>query len=207
MKSSKQRGLSLLELIITICIVMILAGVTFISFQPLLKKGHVDSAYDTTLMVLRDTHHLAITQGHEYLVVFNPGGFPGGTILVQYQPPAVGNGALPPLQQVNTYTVPVDVSFAVKTGFPANAPDGFGTGINAIDFGQGLGGGGLNYVAFMPDGSARDTLGNYNSGVVYMTSPADTIYSARSVTVWGATGRIRGWRLNQQAGAPVWVQQ
>ncbi len=207
MKSSKQRGLSLLELIITICFVMILAGVTFISFPPLLKKGHGDSAYDTTLMVLRDTRHLAITQGHEYLVVFNPGGFPGGTILVQYQPPAVGNGALPPLQQVNTYTVPVDVSFAVKTGFPANAPDGFGTGINAIDFGQGLGGGGLNYVAFMPDGSARDTLGNYNSGVVYMTSPADTIYSARSVTVWGATGRIRGWRLNQQAGAPVWVQQ
>jgi len=207
MKSSKQRGLSLLELIITICIVMILAGVTFISFQPLLKKGHVDSAYDTTLMVLRDTRHLAITQGHEYLVVFNPGGFAAGTILVQYQPPAVGNGVLPPLQQVNTYTLPVDVSFAVKTGFPANAPDGFGTGINATDFGQGLGGGVLNYVAFMPDGTARDTLGNNNSGVVYMTSPADTIYSARSVTVWGATGRIRGWRLNQQAGAPVWVQQ
>src|SRR5258708_27433739 len=126
MKSSKQRGLSLLELIITICIVMILAGVTFISSQARLKKGHVASAYDTTLMVLRDTRHLAITQGHEYLVVFNPGGFAAGTILVQYQPPAVGNGALPPLQQVNTYTLPVDVSFDGKTGFPRNAPYGFG---------------------------------------------------------------------------------
>lgn len=207
MASSKQRGLSLLELMITVCIAMVLAGITFISLQPLLKKSHVDSAYDTMLMVLRDTRHLAITQGHEYLVVFNPAGFAAGTILVQYQPPAVGNGALPPLQQVNTYTVPVDVSFAVTAGFPTATPDGFGTGINAIDFGQGLGGGTLNYVAFMPDGSARDTLGNYNSGVVYMTSPADTIYSSRSVTVWGATGRIRGWRLNQQAGAPVWVQQ
>lgn len=207
MVSSKQRGLSLLELVITICIALILAGITFISFQPLLKKGHVDSAYDTTLMVLRDTRHLAITQGHEYLVVFNPAGFPAGTILVQYQPPPTGNGALPPLQQVNTYTLPVDVSFAVQAGFPASAPDGFGTGINAVDFGQGLGGGALNYVAFMPDGSARDTLGNYNSGVVYMTSPADTMLSSRSVTVWGATGRIRGWRLDQRSGAPVWVQQ
>jgi prepilin-type N-terminal cleavage/methylation domain-containing protein len=207
MRSRQQRGFSLLEMMITLSIVLILAGISFISLRPLFNKGHVDSAYTTTLMVLRDTRHLAITQGHEYLVVFNPGGFPAGTLLVQYQPPAVGNGALPPLQQVNTYTLPADVSFAVKAGFPASTPDGFGTGINAIDFGQGLGGGALNYVAFMPDGSARDTLGNYNSGVVYMISPADTIYSARSVTVWGATGRIRGWRLNQQAGAPVWGQQ
>jgi prepilin-type N-terminal cleavage/methylation domain-containing protein len=207
MRSKQPRGFSLLELMMVVSIGLVMAGVTFISLQPMLKKGHVDSAYDTTLMVLRDTRHLAITQGHEYLVVFNPAGFAAGTILVQYQPPAPANGALPPLQQVNTYTVPVDVSFAVKVGFPASAPDGFGSGINPIDFGQGLGGGALNYVAFMPDGSARDTLGNYNSGVVYLVNPADTIYSARSVTVWGATGRIRGWRLNPQAGVPVWGQQ
>jgi prepilin-type N-terminal cleavage/methylation domain-containing protein len=207
MRSRQQRGFSLLELMMVVSTVLIMAGVVFITLQPMLKKGHVDSAYDTTLMVLRDTRHLAITQGHEYLVVFNPPGFAAGTILVQYQPPAAGNGALPPLQQVNTYTLPADVSFAVKVGFPGSTPDGFGTGINAIDFGQGLGGGALNYIAFMPDGSARDTLGNYNSGVVYLVNPADTIYSARSATVWGATGRIRGWRLNQQAGAPVWGQQ
>ncbi len=207
MSSRQQRGFSLLELMMVVSITLVMTGVTFITLQPMLKKGHVDSAYDTTLMVLRDTRHLAITQGHEYLVVFNPAGFAAGTILVQYQPPAVGNGALPPLQQVNTYTIPVDVSFAVKAGFPGSTPDGFGSGITPIDFGQGLGGGALNYVAFMPDGSSRDTLGNYNSGVVYLVNPADTIYSARSLTVWGATGRIRGWRLNQQAGSPVWGQQ
>ena len=206
MSSRQQRGFSLLELMMVVSITLVVAGVTFISLQPMLNKGHVDSAYQTTLMVMRDTRHLAITQGHEYLVVFNPGGFPAGTMLVQHQPPAAG-GVFPPLQQVNTYTLPTDISFAVKSGFPASSPDGFGTGINAIDFGQGLGGGSLNYVAFMPDGSARDTLGNYNSGVVYLMNPADTIYSARSVTVWGATGRIRGWRLNQPAGAPTWVQQ
>jgi prepilin-type N-terminal cleavage/methylation domain-containing protein len=206
MRSRQQRGFSLLEMMMVVSTVLIMAGIAFITLQPMLKKGHVDSAYQTTLMVIRDTRHLAITQGHEYLVVFNPGGFPPGTMLVQYQPPAAG-GVLPPLQQVNTYALPADVSFAVKSGFPAIAPDGFGTGISAIDFGQGLGGGSLNYVAFMPDGSSRDTLGNYNSGVVYLMNPADTIYSARSVTVWGATGRTRGWRLNQQAGAPIWVQQ
>jgi prepilin-type N-terminal cleavage/methylation domain-containing protein len=208
MTFSKQRGFSLLEMMLTVSIILIMAGVTFIAMRPMLKQGHLDSGYDTALMVLRDTRHLAITQSHEYLVTFNPGGFPAGTIMVQYQPPAAG-GILPPLQLVQTYTVPFDVSFAVRAGFPGNTPDAFGTGINAIDFGQGLGGGSLNYVAFMPDGSARDTnaLGNYNSGVVYITLPAETMYSSRAITVWGATGRIRGWRLIQQAGAPVWIQQ
>jgi prepilin-type N-terminal cleavage/methylation domain-containing protein len=208
MRSRQQRGFSLLELMMVVVIGLIMTAVTFFGVAPMLTRSHVDSAYETTLMVLRDTRHLAITQSHEYKVTFNPGGFAAGTILVEYQPPAVG-GVFPPLQRVNTYTLPVDVSFAVQAGFPAAVPDGFGTGINAIDFGQGLGGASLSYVAFMPDGSARDTnnLGNYNSGVVYITRPADTIYSSRAVTVWGSTGRIRGWRLDKQAGSAVWVQQ
>ena len=130
---------------------------------------------------------------------FNPGGFPPGTIQVQYQPPAIA-GVVQPIQQVITYSIPTDVSFAVKAGFPATAPDGFGTGVNPIDFGQGLAGGPLNYVVFMPDGSSQDSLGNYNSGVVYINRPADALYNSRAVTVWGSTGRIRGWRLVQVGG-------
>ena len=200
----KDRGFSLLELLITISVALILMAVTFIALQPMFYKARVDSAYDTAMMVLRDTRHLAITQSHQYLVVFNN---PVGTIQVQYQPPAVG-GVAPPVQVVNTYALPPDVSFAVQAGFPANAPDGFGTGAAAIDFGQGLGAGSLNFVCFMPDGTSRDAQGgNYNSGIVYITRLAGTIYDSRAITVWGATGRIRGWNLIQQAGAPIWAQQ
>jgi prepilin-type N-terminal cleavage/methylation domain-containing protein len=203
MRSRQHRGFSLLELMITVSIALILMGATYIGMRPLLYKGHIDGAYSTTLGVLRNTRHLAITQSHEYLVVFNNA---TGTITVQYQPPAVG-GVFPPVQLVQTYTLPTDMSFGVQAGFPASAPDGFGTGIASVDFGQGLGAGSLTYVAFMPDGTSRDTLGNYNSGVVYITRASDTIYTSRAVTVWGATGRVRGWRLDQQAGAPTWVQQ
>ena len=207
MTSRKHRGFSLLELMITVSIAMILMGATFITLRPILYRGHVDSAYDKTLMVLRNTRHLAITQSHEYVVTLNAA---AGTIQVQYQPPAVG-GIFPPLQAVNNYSLPVDVSFAVQGGFPAAAPDSFGTGVTAVDFGYGPPGpqGGQNTIVFMPDGSSRDinTGGNYNSGVVYLTRPGDTIYSSRAITVWGATGRVRGWRLIQQAGAPIWTQQ
>lgn len=208
MTSKKQRGFSLLELMITIAIGLTLAGISFIAMMPMFNKNHMDLAYETTLMVIRNTRHLAVTQSHQYYVNFNPAGFPANTIQVTYQPPAVGGGALPPVQQVSTYSLPQDISFSVMAGFPASAPDSFGSGIIAIDFGQGLGGGSLNYVSFMPDGSSRDSLGNYNSGVIYLARTADAnIYNSRSVTVWGATGRIRGWRVNQQAGASIWVQQ
>ena len=196
-------------MIITIAIGLTLAGITFIALMPMFNRNHMELAYDTTLAVMRNTRHLAVTQSHQYYVNFNPAGFPANTIQVTFQPPAVGaGGALPPVQQVATYSLPQDISFNVMAGFPANAPDSFGTGINAIDFGQGLGGGSLNYVSFMPDGSSRDSLGNYNSGVVYLSRTSDpNIYNSRSVTVWGATGRIKGWRVYQQAGAPIWVQQ
>jgi type II secretory pathway pseudopilin PulG len=208
----RQDGFSLLELMITLSFGLVMAGVTFIALRPMLNQSHMNSAYETTLMALRNTRNLAITQGHEYYVNFNPAGFPAGTIQIEYQGPAIGNGAAPPLVQVITYSIPADVTFGVQTGFPTNAPDGFGTGANAIDFGQGLGGAALNYVIFMPDGSSQAGVagsngGAYNSGVVYLTRLGDTIYSSRAVSVWGATGRIRGWRLNPAAGGATWAQQ
>jgi prepilin-type N-terminal cleavage/methylation domain-containing protein len=207
MVSRKNTGFSLLELMLTVSIGLILAGISFITFRPVLNQGHINSAYDTTLMALRNTRNLAITQSHEYYVNFNPAGFPAGTIQVQYQPGPVG-GIAQPIQQVITYSIPSDVSFAVQAGFPAVAPDGFGTGVNAIDFGQALAGEPMNYVVFLPDGSAQDNLGNFNSGIIYLTRPGDNIYnSSRAITVWGATGRIRGWRLTQTGGVAEWVQE
>jgi type II secretory pathway pseudopilin PulG len=209
MPSHKSSGFSMLELMITVSLALVMCGVTFIYLKPQLNSSHMNSAYDTTLMALRNTRNLAITQSHEYYVNFNPVGFPAGTIQVQYQPPIVPPAvAAPPLQQVNTYTIPADVTFNVQAGFPAATPDGFGAGITPIDF-ESTPGVPLpcQCVVFMPDGSSQDPLGNYNSGVVYMTRVGDTIYTSRAVSVWGATGRIRGWRLNQVAGVAEWVQQ
>ena len=207
MASRKQRGFSLLELMITISISLIIAGVGYISLRPLLYQSHVNTAYDTTLMTLRNTRNLAITQSLQYVVTFNAG--PPGTIQIQVQPGPVG-GVAQPIQQVMTYTLPADVSFAVQAGFPVAAPDGFGAGATALDFESTAAPGvPLNpaTVVFMPDGSAQDTNRNLNNGVVYLTQPNKSIYTSRAVTVWGATGRVRGWRLNSVAGTNTWVQQ
>jgi len=217
MASTKQRGFSLLELMITISISLIIGGITFMTMQPLLLQNHVNTAYEKTLMVLRNTRNLAITQGHQYQVNFFPVvGNPaaGGTpayMQVQYQPPVVG-GIAQPIQQVMNYTLPPDVNFAAQAGIPtANTPDGFGAGLTAIDFESSAAPGvplSPPYVVFMPDGSAQDNNGNFiASGVVYITRPSGNMYTSKAITVWGATGRIRGWFLGQQAGGPIWEQQ
>jgi len=207
MVSRKKNGFSMLEMLITIVITLTMVGVTFMALKPLLYQSHVSTAYDTTLMALRTTRNLAISQSHEYYVNFNPGGFPAGTIQIEYQPPTVG-GIAQPIQQVITYSIPVDITYAVRAGFPASSPDAFGSGVTAIDFestpGVPLA---CQCVVFMPDGSSQDTLGNFNSGVIYMTQTAGSIYTSRAVTVWGPTGRVRGWRLDQVAGVATWVQQ
>jgi prepilin-type N-terminal cleavage/methylation domain-containing protein len=209
MASTKQRGFSLLELMITISISLIIGGITFMAMQPLLLQNHVNSAYERTLMVMRNTRNQAITQGHQYYVTFFPQvGNPaaGGTaayIQVQYQPPVVG-GIAQPLQQVQNYSLPLDVNFALMTG--AIPPDGLPVGLNAIDF-ESQPGIPLNYIVFMPDGSAQDSVGNLSSGIVYITRPAGNQYTSKAVSVMGSTGRIRGWFLAQQAGGPIWEQQ
>ncbi len=195
----KNRGFSLLELMITVAIGLTMAGVTFMALMPLFKQNHVDSAYDTTLSVIRTYRSQSIAQSKRYIITFTA----PGTITVQYWGVALPVSPAP--VTVATYTLPSDIEFAVQAGFPAAAPDGFGTGGTAIDFDQGMGLGSQNYIMFMPDGSSQDTLGNYNSGVLYLTRPGD-MYSSRAISVFGTTGRVRGWRLYNQSGN-TWVQQ
>jgi type II secretory pathway pseudopilin PulG len=206
MTLKRESGFSLLELMIVVVIGIIAVAVSVMALMPLLNESHVDNSYDTTLMALRNFRNLAITQRKQYIVQFAA----PGTITVSYQGVSIPPAAWPPPVVVNTFTLPSDMQFAVQAGFPntnATTPDNFGVGLAAIDFGQGLGLGSLSYVMFMPDGSARDNLGNnLNNGIVYLTRPGD-LYSSRAVTVFGATGRIRGWRLYNQSGVNTWVQQ
>jgi prepilin-type N-terminal cleavage/methylation domain-containing protein len=199
-KSGKGRGFSLLELMIVMAIGLTMAGVTFMALMPLFKENHVDAAYDTTLSVIRNYRNQSITQSKRYIITFTA----PGTITVQYW--GVGVPVSPAPVTVATYTLPPDIQFAVQAGFPASAPDTFGTGVTAIDFDQGMGLGSQNYIMFMPDGSSQDLLGNYNSGIVYLTRPTD-MYSSRAIDVFGTTGRVRGWRLYKQSGINTWVQQ
>ena len=205
MASRKQTGFSLMELLIVISCSLIMAAVVDVSLQPLLMQQHVDDAYNTTLNSLRRARDLSAMDMRTYIVTFLPAlpGVSGGTITAV--DPNTGavlfNEILPP-----------DVTYHVEPGQPntaATTPDGFGTaGNGAFDFDWGAAGdvGGGTTIYFYPDGTAHDAVGNVNNGVVYMGIPG-RLQTCRAVSLWGYTGRIRGWQLYQIGGIWTWQQR
>lgn len=204
MRSSQDRGFSLLELMMVILIGMIMAGVTFMTMMPMFKENHVDQAYDMTLSVLRTYRNLAIEQSNRYIIIPSA----PATLTVQlwgYSPPPA---ASPAPVTVATYKLPQDMQYAVQSGFPNPGPDNFGTGASYETFNPcTVVAGGAPCIIFYPDGSAQDDLGNYNSGVLYITRPLSNLYSSRAIDIYGTTGRVRGWRLYNQSGTNVWAEQ
>jgi len=187
-----ERGFSLLEALVVVSIVLLAATLFVPNMFTSIKNSQVSNGYDTTLMTIRQAREAAVSERRVYVVTFN-------------SPNAV---SVAPLTADSTAlnlsrTLPQDVQFIAITGIPNTAsttPDGLGTGpsTGAIDFDIGVGSSGTNTVYFWPDGSSRDKDGNMNSGVLYIARPAE-LMSSRAITVWGASGRVRGWRLVQSS--------
>jgi len=204
--TKKGRGFSLLELMIVIAISLTVASIGVLAIMPVLKQDHLDTAYETTLSLMRTYRTRAVAESSRYVLTFTA----PGTINVQtwgyVAPPAVSPA--PVNVPGATYTLPSDISFAVQASFPNPGPDNFGTGATAIGFNTcGVIEAGAACLVFYPDGSVQDDAGNYNSGIIYLTRSTSNKYQSRAITVFGTTGRARGWRLYNQSGADTWVQQ
>lgn len=212
----RARGFSLIEAVAVVGIGIVLAAVSVLCLQPAIKDARSNAAYDAALMQMRNARERAIENREEFIVCFGiatpagaatPLGVPDAQSIQVYQWPS--GAALSSAIQISTIELPFDIQFQALTGIPtspATTPDGFGTGNVALDFDIGVAGGIQNQVAFMPDGSARDTNGNFNNGILYLARSGE-LYSSRAVSVFGASGRIRGWRLVSASSTPTWVQQ
>jgi type II secretory pathway pseudopilin PulG len=210
------RGFSLLEMMIVICVLMIVGGIGFMALQPALKDAKVNQAFESAMMPLRVARQRAIAERKQYIVCYGIAAPPGSITPIAPTAQSIqtfrwdAGTALSAATQITAITLPIDINFQVLPGLPngpATVPDGFGSAAAAIDFDQNVAGGGItNQVLFMPDGSAHDVNGNLNSGIVYVARNGD-LYSSRAITLYGATGRIRGWRLLNSGGGPKWFQQ
>ncbi len=213
-------GFSLLEMTIVVALTLILTVVSVITLVPLMQAQHVINAYNMTLSALRQGRDNAVSQRTSYSVTFANAVSPSpyATITVAWAPAsgetAIANGTASGFVPATvTYQYPTDVAFLVPpTG--TSAPDGYGTGSNAIDFGYTAASatGGAATVYFCPDGSAQTSnlcsgAGNWEGGVVYLGRSGNA-YSDRAVDLWGGTGRIHGWRLYPLTGTTYqWIRQ
>ena len=202
MFSRRMRGFSLIEMMVVVCLILIVAGFSIMAIQPSLKQGRVTQGYNATLMAMRQARDIAVAQRQIYFVTLNGVAVPNQITITQ------GSTGL----VTATYKLPDDVAFDAEPGLPTSpivpptTPDGFGAGATAIDFDQGIAAGAKNVIYFYPDGSATDVAGNINNGVVYITRPGD-INNSRAITLWGATGRLRGWHVYKTGANYYWRQQ
>ena len=203
MASPKERGFSLVELMVVIGLILLVASFSWMAIQPSLRQSRVTSATNTLIMAMRLARDTAIGQRQIYFVTLQNNGVNPSSITITQG--STGN-------VIETFFLPFDITYAALPGIPTSqgvfptTPDRFGTGGTAIDFDQGIAGGAKNVLYFYPDGSAQDVNGNTNNGVVYIAR-ANDLYSSRAITVWGATGRMRSWRLYPNGGSNYWRQQ
>jgi prepilin-type N-terminal cleavage/methylation domain-containing protein len=196
------RGFSLLEMMIVVAIGLTATAIGVMTLIPMMKSGHVSEAYNTTLMAMRQARERAIAEQRTYVVAFNKTAVLPNTVTITQ----ASTNTL-----IATYPLPMDTAFDNEPGIPTSGttppvtPDGFGAGAKPIHFDIGVGSGSTS-VYFMPDGSGQDVNGNINNGVLYVAMSGD-LYSSRAITLWGTTGRIRGWRLYPSGASNTWRQQ
>lgn len=213
-------GFSLIEMTIVVVLTLTLTVVSVITLVPLMQAQHVTNAYNMTLAALRQARDNAISQRTSYSVSFANAVSPSpyATITLAWAPASgetsiangTGSGLVP---ATVTYQYPTDVVF-LKPPSGTAAPDSYGTGSNPIDFGYTAASttGGATTVYFCPDGSVQTSnlcagAGNWDGGVVYLGRSGNA-YSDRAVDLWGATGRIHGWRLYALTGSTYqWIRQ
>jgi len=205
----RMRGFTLLEMLVAVSVFLIVSVITFSTLAPAIKDARVNGSYSQVLEEMRTARELAIENRKTFLLTFNPAGLPVGRHGMQIN--QLNAGAVGAIYQQVPIVLPSDVHFQVLPGLPntnATVPDSMGTGGTAIQFDIGVNGGAPNQIYFFPDGSARDINNNINNGIVYVARDND-VYSSRAVTLYGAAGRVRGWRLYPPAGVGngTWSQQ
>ena len=198
-----QRGFSLIELFMVIAIVLIITAGALMQFTPVLKSARAENALQTTVGQVRNARGLAIDQRRKYRVSFLA---PRTIQLDQVVVDPVTK--IQSFLFVSTIDLPVDTQFIAISGIPTSGsgttPDSLPTTGAAIDFALDFGGGGTQ-IFFQPDGRALDSANRLNNGVVYVARPGE-LMSSRAVSVLGATGRVKGWRLIQSGSQVVWTE-
>jgi Tfp pilus assembly protein FimT len=178
-------------MLVVISILFILAGFSVYNLLPAIRMNRVENALQTALLEVRNARQTAIDERRIHVVTF--------VLPRTIQTDRIElDGTRNVVRQVPLTS---DVGFQAELGIPtgpASVPDGFGNGSQAVDFN------GSDEIYFQPDGSAHDAVGRVVNGVVYLSLPGELI-SSRAVSLFGATGRLKAWKLVEDtSGTHVW---
>ena len=177
----KEAGFTLVELLMVVDVGGTLAGISIMGFANAATSIRGDNGMIQVMSQLRMARDLAINQRRAMEVEF----------LAPNEIRIVRQDILAGTTLMNQFFLEGTVQFLQFSGVP-DTPDGFGDS-DAIDFG----GNQNQQIGFVGDGMLVDlsnpaVAGTPISGTVFLGVPNQSA-SARAVTVFGGTGRVRGY--------------
>ncbi len=191
-------GFTIIELLIVIAIGLTVTAISFTLLQSAMNTSKANSALQIALGQVRQLHERAIDERHTYRLTFTA----PRTIQTDRIDFA---GAVTTPVFISSVDLPPDVSFTIVSGTPTSGtPNSFGSATTAIDLSVNNATG-ITQVYFQGDGRVLDSLNRVANGIVYMARPGD-LTSTRAITIFGATGRAKGWKLQKSGSVACWGQ-
>jgi prepilin-type N-terminal cleavage/methylation domain-containing protein len=179
-----ERGFTVVELLTVVAIVSIISAIVIGGFSAYAATVQGDSDMRTVEWQLKLARETAINQRRSVEVQFTA---PNHIVLVRHNLPA-GTTV------VSTIYLEHGAAFMFFGNQP-DTPDRFGRATEPVAFGA------AQQILFTADGMLTDELGNPLNGTVFL-GEAGRPMSARALTVFGPTARIRSYRWNGAAWRP-----
>jgi prepilin-type N-terminal cleavage/methylation domain-containing protein len=172
-------GFSLIEMMMVVGLMGILMPMAVLQIgqsQPLMNS---DGAMRVVMAQLTSARELAITQRRFYRVSFTDGG--NQVQVIREEAPG------PALTVISSVFLEGGIKFALVPGV-ADTPENFGNA-SGVDFGA------ATQMRFTTAGTLIDQNGATLNGTVFLAMP-NVMRSARAATIFGSTGRVRGYRFD-----------
>ena len=180
----RDRGFSLIELVIVVTVVFVVSGIGVMIVAPALRHRDVELSARTVSLEMRRARQLSVDSRRQFRVTFTA----PNTLLTEQNNSGVWTA-------IRTTQLSGDLQLYIATAV-TTGPDGFATG-QAVNFS------GASVIYFVPDGSAITAARQVCNGVVYVSRPGE-VDSTRAVTLFGATGRLTNWQYAYNGGSWQW---
>jgi prepilin-type N-terminal cleavage/methylation domain-containing protein len=182
---SRQSGFSLLEMIVMLSIMGILSTMAVVQIGQAVPAMKADGAMRVVMSQLNTARELAISQRRYMQVKFVA---PNQIQIVRTDVNTAG--AVIGTTVLSAVLFESGITYNKITGLP-DTPDAFGMSAS-VNFGT------ATTIQFATDGELIDQTGGPLNGTIVLASP-QIKNSSRAVTIFGSTGRVRGYRWNSNA--------
>jgi len=181
----KERGFTIIEMVVVIGIIMIILAMAVIELQPTVQQFRANAGMAQVKGAMRQAREIAISQRRTIVLQFV-----GNNTIQLFQVVEPGN-----VRAVNPFlTLPIEntVSFMTFAGEP-DTPDAYGIPAvpAGVEFGGVVGGPPIG-MQFQSDGTFTDANGVPINGTIFM-GITNIKTSSRAVTILGATGRVHAF--------------